>query len=159
MKGSLLSLAGSLITVRTFSNHLVPNIMEIKDPLKPELVKDFVFNAHANLDKVKKMLAAEPGLLNASWDWGGGDFETGLNAAGHMGRPDIAAHLLNAGARMDLFCAAMLGKIDIVRSILTAFPELRTSKGPHGLMLLHHARQGKDNSKDVLEYLESIGAT
>ena len=45
--------------------------------------------------------------MNASWDWGGGDWETGLGAAAHMGRRDIAELLLGRGARLDLFAAAI----------------------------------------------------
>ena len=163
IKGSLLSLAGVIVPFKNFSTLFNPDLMEPKDPvkppIKPELIKEFVSNAHKDLDKVKEMLAAEPALLNSAWDWGGGDFETAMNAAGHMGRKDIADVLLSAGARMDIFCAAMLGKIDVVKAILTAYPNLKTSKGPHGLMLLHHARKGGNDAKEVLEYLESIGAS
>ncbi len=30
-------------------------------------------------------VAAQPALLNAAWDWGGGDFETALAGAAHRG--------------------------------------------------------------------------
>jgi hypothetical protein len=59
-----------------------------------------------------------------------------------MGNKDIANFLLSKGARMNIFCAAMLGRLDVVKAILSAFPELKTSKGPHGLQLLHHATKG-----------------
>src|SRR5688500_8136381 len=62
-------------------------------PLAPDLVKSFVGAAHSALDKVKAMLAEPPRLINATWDWGGGDWETALGGASHMGRPDIASHL------------------------------------------------------------------
>ncbi len=127
-------------------------------PLASELVNEFVRIAHTDLDKTKSMLESEPALLNASWDWGGGDFETALEAAGHMGRKDIADLLLAKGARLNIFCAAMLGKLEMVKTTLTAFPDLKTSKGPHGLQLLHHARKGGENAKEVLDYLISIGA-
>jgi len=127
-------------------------------PLDKELVKEFVGKSHSDLNRVKELLSQQPGLLNCSWDWGGGDFETGLEAAGHVGNKEIAQFLLDKGARMNIFCAAMLGQLDIVKSILTAFPDLKTSKGPHGLQLLHHARKGGDGAKEVLQYLEVIGA-
>ncbi len=127
--------------------------------LDKDLVKDFVGKAHKDLDAVKSMLAQEPGLLNASWDWGGGDFETAMEAAGHVGDTDIALFLLSNGARMNIFCAAMLGHLDIVKQILIVYPELKSSKGPHGLQLIHHAKKGGDEAKSVLEYLESIGAS
>lgn len=159
IEGSLLSLAGAILPFKNFSTSFKPDLMEPKDPIKPEFIKEFVSNAHKDLDKVKEMLASEPALLNSAWDWGSGDFETAMNAAGHMGRKDIADVLLSAGARMDVFCAAMLGKLDVVKTILTAYPNLKTSKGPHGLMLLHHAKKGGDDAKGVLEYLERIGAS
>ena len=120
-----------------------------KEPLARDLVHEFVAHAHANLDRVRELLAQEPALLNASWDWGRGDFETGLGAAGHMGRADIANFLLARGARMDLFCAAMLGKVEIVRATLAAFPNLRDSKGPHGIPLELHAQAGLKNGLDL----------
>jgi hypothetical protein len=95
-------------------------------------------------------------LINACWDWGGGDFETGLGAAAHMGRRDIANFLLENGARLDLFAAAMLGEMDIVRSALTAFPEAIKTPGPHGIPLIEHARAGGDEAREVLEFLESL---
>lgn len=128
------------------------------DPLAPELVKEWVGKAHSDLARVQELYAKEPRLLNASWDWGGGDFETALEAAGHVGNRDIAEFLLVKGARMNLFCAAMLGNIDIVKSILTAFPDLKNSAGPHGLKLKHHALKGGDRAKPVLDYLTEIEA-
>jgi hypothetical protein len=128
-------------------------------PLDKDLVKEFVAKCHGDLNRTKEMMAQQPTLLNAAWDWGGGDFETGLEGAGHVGNREIAQFLLDNGARMNIFCAAMLGKIEIVRSILTAFPNLKSSKGPHGLQLLHHARKGGEQAKEVLDYLQSIGAS
>lgn len=142
-----------------YSKPSIHNHMQKKGPIKPERVREFVAKAHGDLDKVKELLAYEPNLLNATWDWGGGDFESALGGAGHMGRVDIAEFLLEKGARMDIFCAAMLGKLDIVKATLEAYPQLKTSKGPHGLTLLHHARQGGDQSKEVLAYLTELGAS
>ena len=126
--------------------------------LNADLVRSFVIAGHGDLEKVKQLLAQEPGLLNACWDWGGGDFETAIEGAGHTGSKDCANYLLSQGARMNIFCAAMLGKLDILQGFLAAFPDLKDSKGPHGLQLLHHARQGKEDAKEVLAYLESISA-
>lgn len=126
--------------------------------IAPELVKEFVGKSHGDLERVKVLLAQEPGLLNASWDWGGGDFESGLEAAGHVGNKDIALFLLENGARMNVFCAAMLGRLDLVKATLDAYPVLKNSKGPHGLKLKHHALKGGEDAKAVLAYLESIGA-
>jgi hypothetical protein len=128
------------------------------DPLAAELVKEWVGKAHSDLARVKELFAQEPRLLNASWDWGGGDFESALEAAGHVGNRDIAEFLLANGARMNLFCAAMLGRLDIVKVTLEAFPDLKKSAGPHGLKLKHHATKGGEQAKAVLEYLEKMEA-
>ena len=125
------------------------------DPLALELVKEWVGKAHSDLVRVKELYAQEPRLLNASFDHGGGDFESALEAAGHVGNRDIAEFLLANGARMNIFCAAMLGKLDIVKATLDAFPDLKNS---HGLKLKHHAMKGGEQAKAVLEYLNSIEA-
>lgn len=117
------------------------------------LVKEFVGAAHGDLEKTKTMLAETPTLLNATYDWSNGDFEKAIGGAGHMGRADIAEYLISHGAQFDLFVAAMLGKIDIVKVYLTAFPNLVTSKGPHGISLITHAEKGGDRAKETLEYI------
>ncbi|MFT3895829.1 MAG: hypothetical protein QM730_29775 [Anaerolineales bacterium] len=130
--------------------------MEPKPAIDPALVHEFVGNAHGDLNRVKELLAQEPQLIHAAWDWGGGDFETGLGAASHMGRKDIAEFLLENGARFDLFAAAMLGKLDIVRAALTAYPKAIQTLGPHGIPLIAHAQAGEDGAKEVLEYLQLL---
>ena len=84
---------------------------------------------------VEELLAKEPALLNATVDWGGGDWETALGGAAHMGRRDIVTFLLSKGARIDLFCAAMLGQLEAVKGFLTLQPALIDAKGPHGFSL------------------------
>jgi hypothetical protein len=121
-------------------------------------VRDFVQKAHADLPGTKALLAEQPALLNATWDWGGGDFESGIGGAGHMGNREIAEFLISRGARFDIFVAAMLGKIDSVRAALTAWPELVHSKGPHGISLLRHAKAGGEPAAPVVQYLISKGA-
>ena len=119
-------------------------------------VFEFVAKSHGDLDRVKEMLAQEPALINATWDWGGGDFESALGAAAHMGRKDIANFLLEHGARLDIFAAAMLGKLEIVKAALQAYPDALNIPGPHGIPLIAHAKFGGDDAKAVLEYLQSL---
>jgi hypothetical protein len=126
---------------------------EAPPPLDSDLVREFVANAHGDLDAVRTALADHPTLANAAWDWGGGDWETGLGAAAHMGRRDIAELMLAHGARLDLFAAAMLGEVEIVRAILAAQPELRDARGPHGIPLRVHAEAGGEQAQAVLELL------
>jgi hypothetical protein len=125
-------------------------------PFKPEIVKEFVGKSHSNMDRIKEMLENEPGLLHVAWDWGGGDFETGLGAASHVGYRDLSVYLLEKGARMNLFTAAMLGDLKLVKMILDSYPGQLHTKGPHGLSLMHHAQKGKDDALAVVEYLESL---
>lgn len=114
--------------------------------LDDDLVREFVIAGHGNLDKVKEMLAQQPALLNATWDWGGGDWETALGGASHVGNQPIAEYLLSKGARMDVFCAVMLGKMEIVKAFLADDPKIVDLKGPHGISLLRHARAGKQDA-------------
>ena len=120
------------------------------------LVQDFVVFAHSELDMVKKLLEKEPALLNAAMDWGGGDWETGLGAAAHVGRRDIAEYLIERGARVDLFAAAMLGQLEVVKALLTLQPKLIDAKGPHGFGLHWHANAGGEKAKEVLDYLQGV---
>ena len=126
-------------------------------PLEPELVGEFVLKAHGDLGVVKQLLEEEPALVNAAWDWGGGDWETGLGAASHVGRRDIAEYLLERGARMDVFAAAMLGETGIVRAMLEAQPPLRDARGPHGIPLVAHTEAGGDAAREVRELLQGTG--
>src|SRR5436305_2661023 len=121
--------------------------------LDPTQVQAFVGDAHGDLDAVRAALDAEPQLANAAWDWGGGDWESALGASAHMGRRDIAELLLEHGARLDLFAAAMLGELEIVQAILAAHPAMRDALGPHGIPLVEHARAGGDEARAVLELL------
>jgi hypothetical protein len=123
------------------------------------MVQEFVARAHGDLERVQALLRQEPALVNAAWDWGGGDWETGLGAAAHVGRRDIASYLLEQGARLDLFAAAMLGRLEIVKAILAAYPEMRQALGPHGIPLLVHAEAGGPEALPVLEYLQSLEPT
>src|SRR5688572_15474301 len=130
--------------------------MDRKPALEPDLVQEFVGVAHGDFNRVKELLEREPTLLRATWDWGGGDFETALGAAAHMGRRDIAALLLERGAQLDLFASAMLGELTIVRAALEARPALARVPGPHGIPLIAHAKAGGPAAVAVLEYIGTV---
>ena len=130
--------------------------METKPALDLQLVQEFVGNAHGNFARVKEMLEEEPALVNATWDWGGGDFETALGAAAHMGNKQIANYLLEHGARLDIFAAAMLGNLAVVRAALETYPNAVNTPGPHGIPLYVHAEAGGADAKAVLDYLDSL---
>jgi len=100
----------------------------------------FVSHSHGQIANVHAALAVDATLANATTDWGGGDWETALGAASHMGNRELAELLLAHGARMDVFAAAMLGHADVVRAVLAAHPDMRDAKGPHGILLAAHAK-------------------
>ncbi len=127
-----------------------------KPQINRVLVQDFVIFGHSELDMVKKLLEKEPALLNAAVDWGGGDWETALGGASHVGNRAIAEFLVEKGARIDLFAAAMLGQLEVVKALLKLQPKLIDAKGPHGFNLHWHAKAGGKEAADTLEYLQSV---
>jgi hypothetical protein len=113
--------------------------------------------AHTNAPRVKELVKAHPALVNAWWDWGFGDWESPLGAASHVGQRGIAEFLLEHGARIDIFAAAMLGMTDVIKAFVVAQPGVQRTLGPHGIPLLAHAKVGGQRAKDTLAYLESLG--
>jgi hypothetical protein len=124
--------------------------------LSGDRVKEFVIAGHAKLDRVQALLAEHPGLLNAAWDWGEGDFETALGGASHMGYREGALFLVEKGARVDIFAAAMLGYVDVVKAMVKACPGIEKSLGPHKIPLLAHAQKGGTPAEAVLTYLQTL---
>src|SRR6266513_3153333 len=134
----------------------VPDFPEHDPQIDRARVKRFVIAGHFNREAVKEMLAADPTLINGTIDWGNGDFESALGGASHMGRRDIAEYLLEHNARLDIFAATMLGKLDIVKGAVAAFPKIVHVPGPHGIPLIVHAEKGGLAAKDVLEFLRPL---
>jgi len=132
------------------------NSQERKEPVNYELVRDFVMAAHGDFDEVKALLEKESDLLHAVVNWGGDDWESALGAAAHTGRRDIAKFLLEKGARMDIFTAAMLGDLQLVIEMLRVQPEAANAAGPHGIPLIHHAKMGGEQASEVYEYLSYL---
>ncbi len=135
--------------------------MQMQKPIDGALVQDFVRAAHGDLERVISLYKEEPALLHAVANWGGDDWESALGAAAHVGNKEIVHFLLGQGARMDIFTAAMLGKLDIVKGILEIQPNAIHAKGPHGIPLLRHAIIGGVEASGVAQYLTNImeGAT
>ena len=123
----------------------------------PDVVREMVAVSHNNAARVRELLGSWPTLATAAWDWGYGDWESGLGAASHVGNREIAALLLAAGARPTIFSAAMLGQLDVVKAFVIASPGIQKTRGPHGLTLLSHARAGGAGASEVVTYLESAG--
>jgi hypothetical protein len=64
-----------------------------------DLVASFVGLAHKdrNLSQVADMVSRDTKLVYACWDWGGGDWETGLGSASHVGSRKMARFLAQEG--------------------------------------------------------------
>lgn len=127
-------------------------------PAQPsDRVREMVAVSHGNIKRVRELLALQPSLARASWDWGFGDWETALGAASHVGNREIAQFLIANGARPTIFSAAMLGQLDVVKAFVAASAGVQRIKGPHGITLLAHVRAGGPEAMPVLRYLESLG--
>jgi hypothetical protein len=148
--------SGPALSATPASAGNVPDFPEHDPQFDRPRVKRFVIAGHGNLPAVKAMLAEEPNLINGAIDWGNGDFETALGGASHMGRCDIAEYLLEHNARMDIFAATMLGRLDIVTAAVAAFPNIVHVPGPHGIPLIVHAEKGGSAAKAVLEFLRPL---
>lgn len=124
------------------------------DPLTQEQIRNFVLPAHGNIEVVKQMLAEEPRLLNEKYE----EFnETALEAASHVGNRPIAEFLLEQGAPMNVYTAAMFGLKDEVAAFLDESPELINGNGVHGISLLYHA--ALSGNVDLVEMLTERGNT
>ena len=121
--------------------------------LPRDFINVFVLVSHFNLDQVKKWVALAPELLNtrASWD------ELPVEAAAHVGRPDIGGHLLDLGASYSLCTATVLGSLDDVKRMLAEDPQRIHERGAHSFPLLWYTAFGKPKL-DAAEYLIRMGA-
>jgi len=159
----LLSSAAVLTTAALAQETKPPPAGVAKAPAKPpalppDKVQSVVAQSHRSLDGVRALVDETPLLVNAMWDWGGGDFESPLQAAAHTGHRDIAEFLLAKNARFDLYAAAMLGELDQVKALLAPDPvRLAAVPGPHGFTLLHCAKQGGEKAKFVYDWLLAAG--
>ena len=112
--------------------------------------------AHSDLAMTQKLPATRAGP--AQRDGGLGQRRLGNRPRRGLahGPDNIVEFLLEKGARIDIFCAAMLGLLDAVKSFLTLQPNLIDAKGPHGFSLHFHAQVGTKAAEPVLDYLQSI---
>jgi uncharacterized protein len=104
-----------------------------------ERVKQFVMVSHGDFAAVQEMLAEQPDLLQAQFEWRPGDWENGLQAASHVGNRPIAEFFLAQGIPSNICTVAMLGRIDEVQVFLTEDPALANARGAHGIGVMYHA--------------------
>lgn len=151
-------IAGMVAVGALSTNRLVAGQDEEPKKLDSKMVGQFVAKSHGDMETVKSLLGKEPALVNCAWDWGGGDWETGLGAASHVGRKEIANLLLEKGARLDPFAASMLGMTSVVSEMLKVVPKLHAIPGPHDIPLISHAIFGRQGAARVVEILLDAGA-
>ena len=102
---------------------------------------EIVLVAHGDLERVKSLLAEDPGLLNLMYSpWK----EDPLAASSHVGNRAIAEYLLEQGAPLRITTAAMLGRREDVRRFLDQDPGLANATGAHDISLLFHAAMSGD---------------
>ncbi len=75
----------------------------------------------------------------------------------HPRRDEIVDALIDAGAEIDLFAAALLDRVDDVRLRLEADPAAATKTGPAGATALHFARSG-EVARLLIEHGASVEA-
>ncbi len=129
-----------------------PTLLAAQASTTSDIVQEMVGVSHRDAKRVSQLLDLQPGLVNASIDWGFGDWESALDAASHVGNREVAEVLLRRGARPTIFSAAMLGHLDVVKNFVAAQPGIQKTHGPHGITLFAHAR-----SNEMKEYLKSLG--
>jgi hypothetical protein len=123
----------------------------------PALVREAVGVSHRDLKRLQELVERQPALARVAIDWGFGDWESCLDAASHTGNKAIAEFLLANGARPTMFCAAMMGHLDVVKAFIAARPGVQRNLGPHGLTLMWHAKQGGPDAAAVVQYLTTVG--
>ena len=110
-----------------------------QQPPSVEQIREFVIAGHGNVEKVRQMLAENPQLLSASYQWNDNDRETAIQAAAQVGNAQVARYLLDNGAPLEICTAAMLGQRDEVERRLEEDPRSASATGAHGIPLLPHA--------------------
>ncbi len=86
--------------------------------------------------------------INAKSRWWAGGFSLLHGAA-----PDLADYAISKGAVVDAHAAARLGKLDVLRSLISAQPNLVHGRGGDGQMPLHFA-----STVEIADFLLDHGA-
>src|SRR5713101_2699871 len=102
------------------------------------------------------MLGQNPELLNASYAWSETDHETAIQGAAQVGSATVATYLLERGAPLEIFTAAMLGRRDEVERRISDWSDSINSKAAHGIPLLPHAAWSGD--LELVQFLLRNGA-
>lgn len=106
--------------------------------------------AHGDLDQVRATLDRHPELAHAVAT----TTEGAVEAAAHMGRPDIADLLLDHGAPYAIPTAVMRNDLDRVRALLDEDPDRIRERGAHDFALLWYPMIGGGHREMMALLLE-----
>jgi ankyrin repeat protein len=118
--------------------------------ISQQSIDEFVGVAHGNFARVKELLAQHPDMIDASATW----VERPIQAAAHVGSIEIARFLLDHGAPLDIFTAAMLGMMDEVKARIQG--DLAGLMGVHGFPVMYFP--ALHGHLDIAELLKAHGA-
>lgn len=122
-------------------------------PLPQPVINRYVSVSHGNLEAMKGMLASYPSLLhaNASWD------ELAVEAGAHVGFKPGVQLLLDLGAPLSLPTAAMMGRLDPVKVMLSEDPRRIWEHGAHNMPVMWYPAIGIENgAPDYLEIAKHL---
>ena len=118
--------------------------------ISQQTLDEFVGVAHGNFARIKELLAQHPDLIDANATW----VERPIQAAAHVGSVEIARFLLDHGAPLDLFTAAMLGMVDEVKARIQG--DLSKLVGVHAFPVMYFP--ALHGHLDIVELLKAYGA-
>ena len=73
-------------------------------------VRGLILASPGPLAGVRSIVASDPDVLKSSCHWGGGDWETAIDAVGHLGHADVAMYLADRGMPLQVYAAASMGQ-------------------------------------------------
>jgi ankyrin repeat protein len=116
-------------------------------------INPFVSIAHADFDKVRQLLNANPALLNtrASWD------ELAIEAAAHTGHLEMAEWLAEKGGAVSTCTAVLLGRVELVKQVLAADRLVIHERGAHDISILGYTAYAQEQAS-IAELLLKAGA-
>jgi uncharacterized protein len=131
--------------------------MQTEQKPAADQLRQFVINAHFNLEKTRQALAENPALLNQAYKWNENDYETAIQAAAQIGSVHIIEFLLEKGAPLEICTVAVLGRREELERLLDESPESAKSVGAHGIPLLAHVVWS--NNLDLVKLVYERGGT
>jgi ankyrin repeat protein len=136
-----------------FARRYPKNFRENPEGLSWTQINPFVTLSHFNFAKVKELLQATPGLLNAraSWD------ELPVEAAAHTGQFEMAEWLVEKGALVSTCTAVLLGQAGSVKEALAADRLCIHERGAHDIAILAYTGYAREQAA-IAEMLLKAGA-